>query len=114
ATVGISYEGAAEDFAWLLPVPATPDIALAEKSSLDMLQAFTEPAFTLPPNLCLRVFFGVPNGGGAVSPEISRQQLGAYDIAVLDSPDKNLVTGWLTDNGYTISAEAETYIAEYL
>ena len=45
--VQIQYSGAAADFAWILPVPAVPELAVSHNQIFTQLQLVTQPSFQL-------------------------------------------------------------------
>lgn len=124
--VQIQYQGAAPDFAWVLPLPAVPnaqDLATFPALGLSALNAQTSPQFQYPSE-CLR--FGplaAPNaatdragaggtGGGEVTVHV-RQTVGPYDTAVVESTDPAALVAWLRDNDYRVTQPMEPYIARY-
>ena len=46
--VQINYVGAAEDFAWILPVPAVPQIDTAQTVTFQDLDRLTQPLYLAP------------------------------------------------------------------
>lgn len=113
--LGISYEGEAEEFSWVFPVPSLPELDVAEMESLRVLEAATIPQMEYPPRPCnhLRLTGG---GGGGGGPDImSAGEVGPYDYTVLGGEDdpEALVT-WLRENGYRVPEEIEPVIAAYV
>src|SRR5262245_22992911 len=49
AYVQINYTGEAPSFAWVVPVPAVPEIDVAEMASFNELDLLTQPVFMPPP-----------------------------------------------------------------
>src|SRR5688500_17604027 len=49
AYVQISYTGDAPNFAWVVPVPAVPEIDVAEMETFEELNLLTQPVFMAPP-----------------------------------------------------------------
>ena len=47
AVVEILYQGPAEKFAWVLPVPGIPKVAVSTSAVLDRLQAATNPTYSI-------------------------------------------------------------------
>ena len=45
--VQILYSGTAADFAWILPVPAVPELAVSHNQIFTLLQSATQPDFQL-------------------------------------------------------------------
>ena len=114
AIVGIGYEGNAEDFSWVVPVPSPPELDVAETASLDVLQQWTEPQFILPePTPCAGIFSGHPDrGGGGLYTE--KGSVGPYDYVVIGGRDVDELVTWLRDNGYRVEPEMEPIIGQYI
>ena len=128
-TTQISFNGDAADFAWILPLGAVPDansLAVFPQRALAALDANTGPNFVMPSE-CYNVF---PSAGGdgnlAVSgsatggvPEDEsvtvhiREEVGDYDVAVIESTDPNALIDWLRQEGYRVTPPMEPYIELY-
>jgi hypothetical protein len=110
--VQISYQGKAEDFAWLLPLaepPAKEDLGIFPQLALSSLDAQTGVSIQRP---CVS---RDSRGGGelddldAAAEEehgvqvFVRAQVGNYDVAVIGSSDAQASADWLDQNGFRIS-----------
>ncbi len=125
--VQIRYQGSAEDFAWVLPVPAAPEVGLGTAAFFTALGRSTRPT--------RRVIGGVdgvcrdwacdqgPCGPGTLcfedtsDPGVevdSQAELGPYEVAVLSADDPGALRRWLDDNGYRVSPGAADVLAEYV
>lgn len=49
AYIQINYTGAAPDFSWVVPVPAVPEVDVAEMDTFDELDRLTQPIIMAPP-----------------------------------------------------------------
>lgn len=115
AIMGISYEGEASEFSWLLPVPSIPQMAVAETISLDELQEATNPEFITPRNLCMGLTsFEEGGGGGDGDGGVLMSQVGPYDYTILGGDTGLDVLAWLKENGYNVPQQAEPIIQDYL
>jgi hypothetical protein len=112
--LGIRYEGEAEEFSWVFPVPSVPELAVAETESLEVLEAATTLQTEYLPRRCEHL--RVTGGGGGGGPDmLASGGIGPYDYVVLGGegePDA-LVT-WLRENGYRVPEEIEPVIAAYV
>lgn len=125
-TTQISFNGRAEDFAWILPLSATPDVnSLAEypQAALSALDANTGPTFSPPNDPACYEYIAYPpsanplaadadESGGNVNVEI-RAVVGSYEVAVVSSEDPQALIDWLLDNGYRITSAMHPYIERY-
>jgi hypothetical protein len=137
AVVQIMYEGPSEKFAWVLPVPGSPEVDVSSNQALDRLQQATNPIYRLQ----TRVEGQCANGGarfGGVSdsangaPEGGNNGGGSGGVTVVDSGNvgpynhttisvdpstpnpEEAALEWLDTNGYDISALAPDLIRDYL
>jgi hypothetical protein len=136
AVIEIQYEGPAERFSWVLPVPGIPRISVSSTAALDRLQSATNPRYVLqttfedgcapPPAL------GVVPGGGAGTGGFSAPRdddsgvivvaagtVGPFDYEVimldpeLDAP-ADVAIEWLMAEGYDVTALAPEVLGPYL
>lgn len=116
--VQISYRGAAEEFAWVLPVPDVPDAASLDTfpaQALSALDANTSPIFLRPmDDTCSPVLL---NGGGPDSstPGVTvfiEQTVGPFEVAVLEG-DAAPVVSWLQERAFRISESMVPLLQEY-
>jgi len=107
--LSVSFEGDAEDFAWVIPVPNKPEIAVTDPELFWELSDFTTRA--------------IPRGGGcgAAAPSdqdgvevIEEQVVGPYSTAILSATNATALVDWLSANGYIFPEEGEEIISEYI
>jgi MYXO-CTERM domain-containing protein len=134
AVIQIMYEGPANQFAWVLPVPGVPDVAVSSDQALDTLKQFTNPSYQL-----IRTFSngcGFANGGaasgagGSAAPSVpdsdgggvTVQASGAigpyeYDIISVDpalADPADTAIEWLTANEYDVGSLGPDVLRPYL
>ncbi len=121
AYVQINYTGAAPEFSWVVPVPNTPEVDVAEIATFDALSSLTSPVFIPPPmpECGLRM---VPMAAGSGAPEeetdggvivLASGTAGPYAYDVVTSPDPNVLITWLRTNQYTITEAMEPLVRVY-
>ena len=105
--VQIQYSGTAADFAWILPLPAVPELAVSHNQIFTQLQRATQPSFQL--NFQWDVGCEFPEVATAETLEgpynveiASEERVGPYDTAVISSEDAQAVVDWLVENGYQL------------
>jgi hypothetical protein len=113
--LSVSFEGDAEDFAWVIPVPNMPEIAVTNAELFWELSDFTAE--------------GLPDGGGgggfgcfggAGAPEqdgvdvIEEKVVGPYATAILSATNATALADWLNANGYVFPEEGEEIVSEYI
>jgi hypothetical protein len=125
-TTQISYNGRAEDFAWILPLSVVPDVqslAVFPQQALNALDSNTGPTFQAPNDpACYsgRVFAGQApaaspqedsNAGPPPVNVFIRAEVGPYDAAVVGSESPTELVNWLRNEGYRITPVMEPYVA---
>jgi hypothetical protein len=139
AVIQIQYQGAAQDFSWLLPIstaPAEDQIKLASNLAFTRLQSATNPFYQLTTTVegeCRQVDFAPSaSAGGALPPTSTPAPEGPADVSVeasgsvgpfewtvisvsenSDDPAADAVQ-WLQDNGYQVPEGSQALIAPYL
>jgi len=112
--LSVSFEGDAENFAWVIPVPNKPEIAVTNPELFWELSGFTA---TKSPSWNWITFWGC--GGAAPSEEeevdvIEEQVVGPYATAILSATNATALTDWLNANGYIFPEDGEEIISEYI
>jgi len=112
--LSVSFEGDAEDFAWVIPVPNKPDIAVTDAELFWELSDFTATEF--PGGGGGFWCFG---GGAAGPPEdgvdvIEEKVVGPYATAILSATNATALAEWLNANGYVFPEEGEEIVSEYI
>lgn len=116
--VEITYQGSAEDFAWIVPVPSVPELDIWDGGAFNALDLATQPQFQ--GNFgCDRDADGAQDPGLPGPPEaggvdvLAREQVGPFDTATITSDDPRALVQWLRDNGFRILPEMEPFVALY-
>lgn len=133
--VQISFEGDAEDFAWVVPTPAVPELFTSTEELFTELERATMPLFerdTIEEGPCKDEFnrggtsdevaFADSAGGGSqpVSDEsvtvvvVSEERVGAYDTVTLQAQDSAALLEWLQTNGYDLPDELAPAMDPYI
>lgn len=120
----IQYAGAAPDFAWVVPlgeVPAVDSLAVFPQLALTALDAATGPQFQWPDDpSCYPPVLDAAAGGGSppaaddgdVTVHI-REEVGPYDVAVIESTDPTALVDWLRRNNFRVNDAMTPYIRIY-
>jgi hypothetical protein len=125
--VQIAYTGAADDFAWVLPLGSVPEresLSVFPLAALTALDANTSPQFVAPSSC----FDTGGSGGCGTSSEASatgsratagsvmvhfRSEVGPYDVAAIESEDPMALYDWLRQAGFNVNASMLPYIRAY-
>jgi hypothetical protein len=126
-TTQISYNGRAEDFAWILPLHEVPDVqslAVFPQGALNALDSNSGPIFQQPNdeacnrlvNLSAPQSARLPTSGPSQPDPVTvfvRAEVGPYDAAVVGSESPTELVRWLRAEGYRITPVMEPYVARY-
>jgi len=130
AHIQIQYQGAAEDFAWVLPLPANPVVGVGTDEVFRTLRQITDPRlwveWTNPGECGYYGYYPEDDGafGGAdadadadADPGVEVLQqgpVGPYDMSVVTSDDADALMTWLTDNDYVIPESSRPAVQSYV
>jgi hypothetical protein len=131
AHVQIQYEGEAQNFAWVVPMQAIPEVTAGSQPLFDALLNSTVPNYltTTTFETCgaansvsstsgAGTFTAATDGSGGTGgggPTIVFQEtVGLYEVTVLESGDATEVTDWLIENDYELAAEAPAILEDYV
>ncbi|MBN1162469.1 DUF2330 domain-containing protein [Patescibacteria group bacterium] len=111
--LSISFEGDAEDFAWVVPVPSKPEVEKARNELFLALEELTAPTVS-------RVQYDT--GYKLMAPEASdnavtvveSKEIGYYHIDVLSSTDAGELAKWLSDNDYHYPEKYSYVLEDYM
>jgi len=112
--LSVSFEGDAEDFAWVIPVPNLPEIAVTDAELFLELSEFT--AAEIPPIPGFGCFDGALEGEGEHGgvDVIEEQVVGPYATAILSATNATALVDWLNTNGYIFPEDGEEIVIEYI
>lgn len=130
AHIQIQYQGAAEKFSWVVPMPALPELEVGSPLIFNFLDGSTQARFRLDwQNSCS----GDGRGGGVVddvaSPSpttggppaegggvvvVSQSEVGPYDAAILQATQSLALRNWLVDNGYDLTPQGAEALEPYV
>lgn len=131
--VEILYEGPSERFAWVLPVPGTPDIAVSSSLVFQRLQQATNPTYTLndsQPGCGSGLVAGRGQGsstnfiaeedlGGPMVTVVDQGSVGPFDYQTIsvdpaDEDPAEVAVRWLESNDYDVDALGGDVLRPYL
>jgi hypothetical protein len=137
AVVEILYQGPADKFAWVLPVPGIPQVDVSTSTLLDNLQNATNPTYSIqrswtgsqcggglppPPAPVAPPPVAPPPGGAPSEPTVSvlsSGSVGPYNYEVIkvepaNSDPADVAIQWLKTNGYDVGALGPEVLRPYL
>ncbi|MCC6806996.1 MAG: DUF2330 domain-containing protein [Deltaproteobacteria bacterium] len=137
SVVQILYQGPAEKFSWVLPVPSVPTVAVSSNSAFTRLQFATNPSYRLTTRIegncatsnrraqvSLAGNASEDSAGGSANPSapvdvVAQGSVGPYDYEVIrvnvaHADKAQVAVEWLTQNGYDVTAVGPALIRPYL
>ncbi len=127
AVVLIQYQGDAEDFSWVVPVPGIPEVEVGSDLAFTSLEQATRPQFnlTVNGNACEQPLSFFPPFGAAPESDtaagaddgveiLERFAVGPFDVEVVSSSDAQALAQWLEDNNYNLSDRGQELIEPYV
>jgi len=108
--LAVKYEGNADEFAWVIPVPNYPDIDVSDPDLFWELSEITTE--DLPVRTGCARFIPLPLS--PVVQVLERTIIGPYDVAILSAQDPTALVDWLNSNGYSFPEEGEKILDDYI
>jgi len=111
--VSITFQGDAEKFGWVIPTPAKPTIAKGSDELFTSLEELTRINYRLEDNMVYDVMplSGTEQNSVTV---IETKQIEYYEVTTLSATDKDALTTWLNDNGYSYPEAASFILNSYI
>jgi HEAT repeat protein len=99
----VKYEGAVEEFGWLIPVPSLPKVERGSMEAFYELSQLTQRQFGPATKSAKMVMGGADAEGRAPKVKvIETKTVGAYEVSILAAEDAGSLERWLKENGYSI------------
>jgi hypothetical protein len=132
AHVGITYQGASEDFAWIVPTPGVPQLFVSSDALISAVSQATRPTFVLQHEYlgnCNGIGWGreyalsaddsdsappsAEEGGDGVN-VIAQERVGPYDTVTLQARSSAELLDWLNENQYDLPSNLEPVLTPYI
>lgn len=127
--VQITYQGEADDFAWVVPVPVEPELFVSNDAFFTQLANATIPSYTLVSDSSGGISLGCASPSASMDTAmesgmdgssgvnvVSEETVGPYETVTLQAADADVLVQWLQDQGYSLpdglSTTLEPYIAD--
>jgi hypothetical protein len=124
--ITVQLQTAATEAAWILPVPARPRVQASDAAVFTLLEDLTKPEYRTIDDevpLELAVLFGgagegtragAPAAAGGGPTLLDRQEIGMFDVSVLQATDAADLQAWLVQNGYSLPPRFKPVLDEYI
>lgn len=130
AHIQIAYQGEAEKFSWVLPLPAVPELGVGTDEVFTQLRQVTDPTFRVdwqPVDGCSggQDCMYAPSAGGGGDPSegtdddkgvdiLAQGDVGAFEYKVVQSDTGDALFTWLNDNGYDQPEASKPLVTYYV
>lgn len=107
----VKYEGQAEEFAWVVPLPAKPDIQAISPAD----DPFAEISYYTQhrPRPGMRGDLDQPEDSPGQVTVLERKVVGVYDVAVLSASAPTALSRWLNTNGFLFPEKRTDVLKHY-
>ena len=112
--LALNLDGAAQDAALIVPVPARPELGESPEDAFEQLEQLTRP------EVLERVVRQAPPATGAATEQramtelIERRAVGNLDVAVLQTTDGADLREWLAQNEFQVPPPTAALLDEYV
>jgi hypothetical protein len=109
----VKYEGPAEDFGWVIPVPGQPEVRKGLMEPFYELSKLTQRQFGDGSRFRSA---GMARGNGE-EPEvkvIEVKTVGAYEVAILSSTNPSALADWLSAHQFNFPKEKQSVLDQYI
>jgi hypothetical protein len=111
--VSITFQGDAENFGWVIPTPSLPTVAKGSGDLFTSLDEMTRVYYGYDDNMVYD-YAPVSGTGEKQVTVIDTQQIEYYEVTTLSATDKNALTEWLNNNGYSYPESAGYILNSYI
>ncbi|OGG86651.1 hypothetical protein A3B87_03055 [Candidatus Kuenenbacteria bacterium RIFCSPHIGHO2_02_FULL_39_13] len=111
--LSVSFQGNAEDFAWIVPTPSRPEVSKSSDELFTSLQELTAPIYDYPQPMPLRDASSVGYDEQGVY-VLETKQIDYYKITVLEANNVDSLSQWLKDNGYQYPESGKYILDSYI
>jgi hypothetical protein len=109
----VKYEGPAEDFGWLIPVPGQPEVRKGSMQPFYELSRLTQERFGNRHGAYTMSIRAAGEDEQAVK-VIEVKTVGAFEVAVLSSTDSSALANWLAAHHFSFPKEKQGVLDQYI
>lgn len=109
----VKYEGPAEDFGWLIPVPGQPEVRKGSMQPFYELSRLTQEHFG--ENATLRGMAAAEGGKEDQDVKVIEiKTVGAYEVTILSSTNPSALADWLAAHHFGFPKEKQNVLEQYI
>jgi hypothetical protein len=118
----IAYDGAVDEFAWLVPLPSKPEVSAVDGKLFEELRQYVFARSEWRVYREQNYSFGNAGGfrgrqatfGGGHVTVHERKKVGIYDVAVLSAETIEDLVDWCSQHGFRVSNDARAVLGSYV
>jgi len=111
----VKYEGPAEDFGWLIPVPGLPEVRKGSMDCFYELSRLTQRRFPSRENFgAMSASLGEQKGEDEGVKVIEIKTVGAYEVTVLSATNAASLGEWLDARHFSFPKEKQNVLDDYV
>ncbi|MBU2502240.1 DUF2330 domain-containing protein [bacterium] len=108
--LSVRFQGAPEEFGWIVPLPALPEMEPRSPRIFEVLsQATQTPWFGRTPGKGMFM-----EAGSSVQPKVVTERVGIYTVSLLEGGTTEGVMEWLDREGFDLPTGADPVLTDYL
>src|SRR6266702_724319 len=96
------YEGLAEDFGWLIPVPGLPEVRQGSMRCFNDLSQLTQEAQWLEEAADISISSGPDGFNASLIKAVEIKTIGAFEVTVLSAQDTTSLSEWLAAHDFVL------------
>ncbi len=108
----VKYEGAVEDFGWVVPLPSEPEMSPADAVLFEYLSQATQEPVLRRSERGRRLH--LTDGMESIVDVLKHERVGIYDATVLSAGSGRALDSWLKENDFSIPTGAPAVFQEYV
>lgn len=112
--LSIKFQGNADDFAWIIPLPGEPSITKGSDELFTALSELTASQYYDYRYSDVGLGLGATEKAGQPVTVIQTQKVDYYDITTLTSTDSQALVKWLNLNGYQYPSSGQYVFNSYI
>ncbi len=109
----VKYEGPAEDFGWLVPVPSLPEVRKGSMDCFYEVSRLTQRRFA-PDTATFSASLGLNKSEDDSVKVIEVKTVGAYEVTVLSATNAASLADWLDAHHFAFPKEEQNVLDDYI
>jgi len=113
--LSVTFQGNADEFAWIVPTPAQPEIGKSTDRLFTRLDELTRPEYPVYEERYMNPMIGATQDAAEKGVTVlETKEIEYYDISVLEATDNQALYNWLNDHGYRFPQAGNYIVDDYI